>query len=130
MKKWLLRTIILFVIFFTFGFIQRWYYLTEDYQKCINKEYSTEIHDGMDFNEWWLDIHDNFSTEYKLEYSFYSGIASGILYSIVVLYLWLLYELFKSKDTKKIGIGIFLITVALIGLCLYYWFVSNFEIVF
>lgn len=130
-KKNFLRILIVFLIFFTVGFIRQWGSLTGQYQKCINKEYSTKKNsDGMDFNEWWLEIHDNFSTEYKAESSFYGGLTTGVLGTVVSLYVYILYKLFSSKNEKKIRIGAALVIAALICLASYFYFVANFEIVF
>lgn len=131
MKKMFFKLIIIFVAFFIFGFVMRWKSLTEEYDKCINKEFFTyEDSNGQDFNEWWLDIHDNFSTTYKTEYSFYAGLGCGIRGAVASSYIYLLYKLFSSKDKKKVIAGFALIVTTLIFLFLIYFFITNFKIVF
>ena len=130
-KRIFLRFVIIFAIFFIFGFIINWKTLTEEYYKCINKEYSTyEDSNGQDFNEWWLEIHDNFSTTYKTENSFYGGLWYGILGTVVSSYIYLLYKLFSSKNMKKVIVGFTLIIITLICLFLCYVFITNFKLTF
>lgn len=131
MKKIFFRLIIIFVTFFTIGFILNWKSYTEEYHKCVNKEYSTyEDSNGQDFNEWWLEIHDNFSTTYKTENSFYGGLSYGILGTVISSYIYLLYKLFSSKNMKKVIVGFILIIITLICLFLFYVFITNFKLVF
>ena len=118
-------------MFFIVGFISQWICETQEYYKCINKEYSTlKNGEGQDFNEWWLEIHDNFSTAYKTEISFKSGLSTGISSVIIFSYLYLLYKLFSSKNIKNIIIGFFLIIVTLICLFSTYIFLMNLKLGF
>lgn len=131
MKRIFFKLIIIFVIFFTIGFISNWKSYTEEYYKCVNKKYSTyEDSNGQDFNEWWLEIHDNFSTTYKTENSFYGGLSYGILGIVISSYIYLLYKLFSSKNMKKVIVGFILIIITLICLFLCYVFIINFKLTF
>lgn len=131
MKRIFFRLIVIFVVFFVVGFIMNWKKTTEEYYKCINKEFSTvEDSNGQDFNEWWLEIHDNFSTTYKTELSFHGGLLFGALGTAVSSYIYLLYKLFSSKNMKKVITGLTLIIITLICLFLIYIFIANFNLVF
>lgn len=128
-KRIFSRFVIIFAIFFIIGFIMQWKTLTEEYYKCVNKEFSTyEDSNGQDFNEWWLEIHDNFSTTYKAESSFRGGLLFGTLGTVISSYIYLLYKLFSSKNMKKVIVGFTLIIITLICLFVFYIFITNFKL--
>ncbi|MBE5876244.1 MAG: hypothetical protein E7290_05100 [Lachnospiraceae bacterium] len=127
----ILVAFLIFIAFFVIGFAFEWTSLTKEHQKCINKEFSNyEDKGGPDLNEMYLEIHDNYSTAYKMEFSFYGGLLIATIGTAVSSYIYLLYKLFSSKDKKKINIGFIIIAVTLVCLCYYFYFVTNFELVF
>ena len=117
---------IVIIVFFSLGFAHEFFY-AKNFQKEIENnpsEYAEEFIDIMN------KAYDDFSNETILEYSFGSGIAWGILYSLLLIYVIFLLTLFLSKKEycKIIGWILLIITILIVlGIMV---FVKNFSIPF
>lgn len=129
-KKCVLIILVVFIVFFAIATIHKWFLLTEEYQKCMNKEYAIVEDIEFDLNEYFLEMHDNYSVKYKMMASAVNGLVLGAFAAGIVSYLCLLYWLFTSKEEKKITIAWVLVVLALVCIFIYWYFVANFKIVF
>lgn len=110
-KRYVLGILVVFIVAFAIEAGLQWHYLTEEYEKCMNKEYYVDEALGIDENAFYMEFHDNFSVRYKTIYSVTNGLVCGICISTFVSYLFLLYKLFTSKEKKKILTGVLLVVV-------------------
>lgn len=127
-KKYIVKVVILYTIIFIIGYSFNYINLTNEYRKCINKEYSTTEIQEEDYNEFLLRIHNNYSTSYKIEQSTYSGILIGTLGTIIICYNWIIYDLFKTNSKNKKTIAVMMISIEISIIITYIWFINNFKI--
>lgn len=125
-KKIYIYAPIIVIVFFTLGFANEFFY-ANNLQKEIKNNPSSYAEEFIDIMN---KTYDDFSNNRILEYAFGSGIAWGILYSILLVYVILLMTLFLSKKEycKVIGWILLIITILIVlGLIV---FVKNFSISF
>lgn len=117
---------LLFIIFFSWKYGQRYFYLNELKEECtINSENSPE-----EYIELMMMIYDNFSQEYIQRDSLIGGIVNGIVDSMVCIYIIFLTSLILSEKAIWREIGVVLIVISLTLIALYLYFVFNFTLVF
>lgn len=125
-KKIYIFAPILIAVFFALGFVSEWHSLRSLEDEILNHP---EMH-AVQFNEIMMEVYDNFKDEVVFEYALRSGIAWGLVYSALVLYIIFLVTMLTSKRQacRNIGIVFVILTALVIGA--YLWLLANFYIPF